>query len=346
MDTYFIVVFVILLIYSLWVKIDKKKSKDKGEDLATLMLNNEWEGVCKIARRHLVFWSILLLSSIADLAYRLYNGLYPHTDIFFIIVFSVFFVRVLMSYRNAHYNAGCYSQHKETEREKIRTFLDGCRITVIDSNTRDAMQVWQDAYKRDQGNGYYPVILEVDDYYCDFLDEESENTDDSSFRKWRHDALCCQPLDGKQILSGRINEQKADYTEEEWQEEMVGDDAEYDPENELHIGSDELWLVEVPVEHPWQVFAYIPMGGWDDCPKPEEQMAIAKYWQEQYDAKVIHISGNLVEYILPHPVKSDNLQLAEEQYSYCPDFIEENYETLKTLENILSKASLWYFWWD
>ena len=346
MDTYFIVVFVILLIYSLWVKIDKKKSKDKGEDLATLMLNNEWEGVCKIARRHLVFWSILLLSSIADLAYRLYNGLYPHTDIFFIIVFSVFFVRVLMSYRNAHYNAGSYSQHKETEREKIRTFLDGCRITVIDSNTRDAMQVWQDAYKRDQGNGYYPVILEVDDYYCDFLDEESENTDDSSFRKWRHDALCCQPLDGKQILSGRINEQKADYTEEEWQEEMVGDDAEYDPENELHIGSDELWLVEVPVEHPWQVFAYIPMGGWDDCPKPEEQMAIAKYWQEQYDAKVIHISGNLVEYILPHPVKSDNLQLAEEQYSYCPYFIEENYETLKTLENILSKASIWYFWWD
>ena len=346
MATYIIIVFVILLIYSLWVKIDKKKSKDKCEDLATLILNNEWEGVCKIERRHLVFWSILLLCSIADLAYRLYNGLYPHTDIFFIVVFSVFFVRVLMSYRNARFNAGFDSQHKETEREKIRKFLDGCRITVIDSNTQDAMKVWQDAYTRDKGNGYYPVILEIDDYYCDFLDEDSEISDDSSFRKWRHNALCCQPPDGKQILSERLKEIKADYDEEEWKEEVVGDDAEYEAENELQIGSDKLWLVEVPVEHPWQVFAYIPMGGWDECPKPEEHMAIAKYWQEQYDAKVIHISGSLVEYELPHPVKGDNLKLAEEQYSYCSDFIEENYETLKTLENILSEATLWYFRWD
>ena len=344
MATSIIAVFIVLLIYVLWTKTGKKRGTQKGEDIKTLILNNEWEEVCRIAQRDLEFWGILLMGNIVYLAYRLYNGLYPYTAIIFIVVCAISFLRILKSYRNARLS-NCF-HHKKTANDKIRTFLDGCRITVIDLNSQDAMQAWQDAYNRDQGNGYYPVILEVDDYYSDFLDEESENSDDSSFRKWRHDALCCQPLDGKQILSERLKELKSDYTEEEWQEDIVGDDAENDVDDELNIGSDELWLVEVPVEHPWQVFAYIPMGGWDDCPKPEEQMAIAKYWQEQYDAKVIHISGNLVEYKLPHPVKSDNLQLAEEQYSYCPDFIEENYETLKTLENILSKASLWYFWWD
>lgn len=346
MSTYIIAVFVILLIYSLWVKIDKKKSKQRGEDLNTLILNNEWEAVCRITQRHLLFWGVLLLGSIAYLVYCLYNGLYPYTAIFFIIVFGIFFIKVLKSHRNARVHVGLDSHHKVTDGEKLRAFLDGCKITVIDQDSLDPKQVWQEAYKRDLGNGYYPVLLEPDDYYCDFLDEESEKHDYTSFHKWRHDALCCIPLDGKQILSQRLQEIKADYNEEEWQEDIVGDDAEYEAENELHIGSDELWLVEVPVEHSWQVFAYIPMGGWDDCPNPEEHMAIAKYWEEQYEAKVIHISGNLVEYDLPHPIQGENLQLAEEQYSYCPVFIEESYETLKTLENILRKATLWYFWWD
>ena len=348
MATSIIAVFILLLIYVLWTKTGKKRATQEGEDIRTLILNDEWEAVCRIAQRHLVFWGALLIVSIAYLAYRLYNGFYPYTAIFYIVICAIFFLRILKSYRNARFNASFSDafHHNKTAKDKIRTFLDGCRITGIDSSSQDAMKVWQDAYTRDKGHGYYPVILEVDDYDCDFLDEESENPDGSSFRKWRHDALCCQPLDGKQILSERLKELKSDYTEEEWQEDIVGDDAEYDVDDELNIGSDELWLVEVPVEHPWQVFAYIPMGGWDECPKPEEQMAIAKYWEEQYEAKVIHISGNLVEYVLPHPVKSDNLQLAEEQYSYCPWCIEENYETLKTLENILSKTTLWYFWWD
>ena len=42
-------------------------------------------------------------------------------------------------------------------------------------------------------------------------------------------------------------------------------------------GTVPLILAEIPVEHPWEVFAYLPFGGWNECPASGEQMAAAKY---------------------------------------------------------------------
>lgn len=348
MATYTIIIIFVLTAYSLWLRHDKKKAERKGEDIRTLILNNEWKAVTYIAKRHLAFWGIALTCSSVYLIYRLYNGLYPYIAIFWIAFCLLFFIRVLKSYRNARFNANLVNSVETNEeyRNKLRNFLTGCKITVIDPTTQKPLEVWKDALKRDKNSGFYPVLLEADDYYSECLDEYSNENCAQDIRLWRHNALCCPPKDGKSLLVNHLKEQKTEYGED-WNEDIVGEEAEeYDVENELHLDDGELWLVEVPIEHSWQVFAYIPVADWNEWPTPEEHMAIAKYWQEKYDAKVVHISEHEVEYYLPKPITKDAKLLAKEQYSYCEDYVTDEYDNLKTLESALKKSSLWYFWWE
>ena len=45
-----------------------------------------------------------------------------------------------------------------------------------------------------------------------------------------------------------------------------------------------LILAKIPVKNPWEIFAYLPFGNWNDCPDTPDLMAAAKYWFEQYGA--------------------------------------------------------------
>lgn len=45
-----------------------------------------------------------------------------------------------------------------------------------------------------------------------------------------------------------------------------------------------LYLAEIPTVNPWEVFAWLPFGGWNDCPDSEDMMAVFQYWYEKYGA--------------------------------------------------------------
>lgn len=110
-----------------------------------------------------------------------------------------------------------------------------------------------------------------------------------------------------------------------------------------------LILAEIPVQNPWEVFAYLPFGGWNDCPNTPELMAVTKYWYEKHGAVPAVMTHDVLEFALPLPVKQDNaMQLALEQYAWCPDVIDQGGEdaTVGMLADSLTKSKCWYFWWD
>ena len=39
-----------------------------------------------------------------------------------------------------------------------------------------------------------------------------------------------------------------------------------------------LILAKIPVKNPWELFAWLPFGNWNECPDTPELMAVAKYW--------------------------------------------------------------------
>lgn len=45
-------------------------------------------------------------------------------------------------------------------------------------------------------------------------------------------------------------------------------------------GIEETILFEIPVDKPWKVIAWLPMGGWNECPAPEEMITVCRYWYE------------------------------------------------------------------
>lgn len=110
-----------------------------------------------------------------------------------------------------------------------------------------------------------------------------------------------------------------------------------------------LILAKIPVKNPWEIFAYLPFGGWNECPNTPELMAVAKYWFEQHGAVPAAMSHDELEFLLPAPVsEKEAIDVAVELYGFCPDVIDQGPEdaTVGALADVLRQSTVWYFWWD
>ena len=110
-----------------------------------------------------------------------------------------------------------------------------------------------------------------------------------------------------------------------------------------------LILARIPVKKPWEIFAYLPFGNWNECPNTPELMAVAKYWFEQYGAIPAAMSHDELEFELPVPVPKERaVELAVEQYGFCPDIVDQEQDdpTVGNLADVLRQSTVWYFWWD
>ena len=111
---------------------------------------------------------------------------------------------------------------------------------------------------------------------------------------------------------------------------------------------DNVILVKVPIKNPYEVLGYFGMGGYNDCPLPAEQIAVAKYWYEKYGAVPAVITYDEIEFYVERPVQTleETKKLAVEQYAFCYDIVDQCYGTFEKLADGLYKNIQWYFWWD
>lgn len=102
------------------------------------------------------------------------------------------------------------------------------------------------------------------------------------------------------------------------------------------------------IDAPWQAFAHLGWGGWNDCPFPAEHCAMHRYWQSQWGAEVVSMTGSVVQCIVSRPPGTHEaaLRLAREQYVYCYDIVEQGTGSIAALAAGLVDSNYWYFWWD
>lgn len=122
------------------------------------------------------------------------------------------------------------------------------------------------------------------------------------------------------------------------------------PDESANSDAADLLLVRVPVREAADVFCYFFMGGFNDCPEPAVQTAVARYWWQRYRAVPFVLSSDTVEFMVGAPPASveDACDLALEQYIFCPDLVEQCMPDgdVNTLAAYLYNNSNWYFWWD
>ena len=168
--------------------------------------------------------------------------------------------------------------------------------------------------------------------------------------------IVCTLLLANFLLPVLAPKEEAEDDDMDWDEEILGEmEGGYDNRRfSSYWNSDNnmtypLILAKIPVKNPWEIFAYLPFGGWNECPNTPKLMAVAKYWFEQHGAVPAAMSHDELEFLLPAPVSEEKaMDAAVELYGFCPDVIDQGPEdaTVGALADVLRQSTVWYFWWD
>ena len=229
-----------------------------------------------------------------------------------------------------------------------------CRYTVFEKGTapEPVEQAYRRALEAGRTEGFYPAIFLLDEYAVEWLEEVVSQDYD------RDEIIANCGDNGKEILEERYQEYMEDLElDAEGQEDFIGNETEGE---ELHhfmgycsfsdgsLEADVL-LLELPVRHPWEIIGYLPMGGWNECPAPEEMISICKYWYEKYNAIPAVFTHDVMEFYAPAGLNgADSLEAAREHYAFCVDRVDQGTQTYKLSELAagLENSDVWYFWWD
>ena len=249
----------------------------------------------------------------------------------------------------------------------IMEYLD-CECTYFPSMADDdpIMSAYSYAQRLGVREGFIPVLIRPDETLleCLVMNADPENDADcyefdlKTVEEYRKKMLTDPIKDGKAVLEELISQRKEEAEDDDldWEKEVLGEMAGgYDNcrfsgywglKNHMTYP---LILAKIPVKHPWEIFAYLPFGGWNECLNTPELMAVAKYWFEKYDAVPAAISHDELEFLLPTPVSQEQaMENAVEQYGFCPDIVvqEQDDPTVGNLADTLWQSTVWYFWWD
>lgn len=110
----------------------------------------------------------------------------------------------------------------------------------------------------------------------------------------------------------------------------------------------EIFILLIPTDKGCEVPAYLKWGGWNYCPPPEYHVALLQSWYERYGAEFVGCSGDLINLRASRPPKTraDALALADEEYRYCPDMIEQGTGSVEMRAAQLMGDPWWDLWWD
>lgn len=221
---------------------------------------------------------------------------------------------------------------------------DEIDFPVLKSRGNEALQLWQNLRSAVDVTGLWPVIVGNSDELDATrtrLKEETEPIEDI--------LLKAQEVDIRKWYRARVAKDP-DYfkaPEGDWVEDAQGtrnfsSNLEDLSKNPLP----EVFLVLVPTKECSEIPAYLQFGGWGNIPRPEENVAILKHWNEMSGAEVVAVKPDTLEMWIPQPPsrKTTLKQLAKEHVTYCPDSYAGN--TVGSLAPQLRCSNVWHFWWD
>ena len=251
--------------------------------------------------------------------------------------------------------------------EALMEYLD-CECTYFPSMKDDDPIMAAYGYaKRDSAQeGFVPVLIKADDetlLECLVMNADPENDADiyefdlKTVTEYRKNVLSAPVKDGKTVLEELTGQRREEAEEDDmnWEEVLGEMEGGYDNcRFSSYWNSDNnmtcpLILARIPVKNPWEIFAYLPFGNWNECPGTPELMAAAKYWFEQYGAVPAAMSHDELEFLLPVPVSREKaMEVAAEQYGFCPDIVDQEQDdpTVGNLADVVRQSTVWYFWWD
>ena len=241
----------------------------------------------------------------------------------------------------------------------IVDFLD-CEYEIFENETNDERLIkkfneWSSLGAKE---GFYPVIVVPSDILTEGLELDLEDAGLENSReeiKKRREEIIneAESINVKEFLDERF----AEYSEMHEDMDIIGEFLEVEPYHRFYSHMDEaapheeILMVKIPVKNPWEIAAWIPMGGFNDCPEPAAQAAVFRHWYEKYGAVPAVVTYDVWEMKVGNPPKTeeDAENLAKEQFAFCYDIVMQaarGWDRIRALASTLKNSSAWYFWWD
>ena len=248
----------------------------------------------------------------------------------------------------------------------------GCECLYIPAGTKqkDVRQLFAEAESQCAGTGTVPVLISVNNNLAETLFDnagiqypEGDTVTEADRRKIAEfrDRLISQCSDSDAEEFFRAGEERVaqELAEEQFPREMwEGETVCFDdviPEMGAFVDlgtlkSGELLLAKIPADEPWHISAWLPTGGWNECPAPKEMLAVAKRWYEKYRAVICCVTSSELEFRVSAPPadKTDAMTLAKEFYFFCEDRLHQygSENSIATIAAGVTHSPFWYFWWD
>ena len=243
--------------------------------------------------------------------------------------------------------------------QAIIDFLD-CDYELFEKEKNDEKIInrWNELTAQGKKEGFFPLLILPENPLAEMLeialeDVDAENTREGASALRKSILQQAADIDPKAFLQGRL----AEHWETFDGVDIRGEFKKCEPYNSFYsfvYGKKlypELIIAKVPARHPWELPAWFPMGGFNSCPRPAEQVAVFKYWHEKYGAVPCVVTGANWEMGLTKPplTDADAEALAEEHFAFCEDIVVQaapGWDTIRARASTLKGSTTWYFWWD
>lgn len=215
---------------------------------------------------------------------------------------------------------------------------------------RSAPSCWQTLRAATEKSGHWPLILGANQSI------EYQNSALQYENKWSL-AEILQRAETVNVKSWKEDRYKEFAGIEEPRDHLHGpwpDDAELQTEFDSHLRTfdrnphDQVWLGLVPTQDSCDVPAIFKFGDWNEVPEPAAHVAQHREWRDRFGAEIACLRFDVIEMLVARPSSTPEvaLQLAQEQYEYCADIVDQGVGTIEALAATLLNGRIWYFWWD
>lgn len=254
---------------------------------------------------------------------------------------------------------GCGAGSTRGEENTMDIF--GCNAFSLDEKMTSAQVTELYLKEREQGkaSGYTPVILALDRRVREMVEI---NVSDVGTPEQFREKILSDTEGGKELLDKQYAHLKEDY----------GDDGEAFSESDEALdlrlkmsgkhGANMLWsvkssadamtdgegvyLVRVPTSNPWEIIAWLPFGGWNECPNADDMVKICRHWYESYSAAPAFITGDIMMFWLDKPISDRQTarDISHQHAAFCSEFLWMGGLDSQTAD--IMTSNIWNFWWD
>ncbi len=265
------------------------------------------------------------------------------------IVVITFVVKAFKNNTISEEEESLVEESRKEDVEKFKKVID-CPYRYYDTVSSDKLlKDYNESLERGKIEGFIPIIIDVNDALL--MDIEFNHKYIEKIRTMRKELIDnASSYEGKRWLDETLKEYQED--SEHYQKILgIPSDKGYEIQK-LALEEKYVLLAEVPVSEPWQLLAWFPFSYYNDCPDNKTLANVGKYWFEQYGAVPAFIGHNMLWMTVPRPVSdAQSLNLAKEQYAFCPNRFEVSYiqtilQTIHALADSLRKSTVWKFRWE